>query len=277
MKGAKIIMGVVNADGLTEAEFLARYKPSDYERPSVTSDLLIFGMTHKLDGLKVLLIKRKDHPYINHWALAGGFVGIDESCYQAANRELEEETGLRNIYLEQLYTMSNPSRDPRMRVISVAYMALIPVVDVKAGDDAKEALWFDVKLSDKFLTFINNDNNIIIKYKLQQKTFKNGIVKVKGNVPISDSEEKLAFDHAEVVLTGLERLRGKLEYSDIAFNLVPEEFTLSDLQRVYEIILDTKLYKSNFKAKLAGKIEPLNKSAKSITGNKKAELYKYRG
>ena len=115
-----------NENGLTEKEFLEQYKPGDYERPSVTVDMLVLGMSEKLDGLKVLLIQRKDHPFIDCWALPGGFVNMDESTYQAACRELEEETGLKNVYMEQLYTMSNPDRDPRMRVIDVSYIALIP-------------------------------------------------------------------------------------------------------------------------------------------------------
>lgn len=281
-----------NANGLTEKEFLEQYKPSDYERPSVTVDMLVLGMNKELDSLKVLLIKRKDHPYIGCWALAGGFVNIDESAYQAACRELEEETGLQNIYLEQIYTMSQPDRDPRMRVIDIAYMALIPVVEAHAGDDAEDAIWFDVTFSDTELSFWNKEKDIKIRYSLEKKEFSNGSIKLIGYNPVLNNEtfiedqvqgipvlrtEKLAFDHAEIILEGLLRLRNKIEYSDIAFNLVPEEFTLPDLKRVYEIILGRELYKTNFKGKMVGKIEPLNKRGKSIVGNKSTDLYKYRG
>lgn len=282
-------MEKVNQNGLTEEEFLRQYKPSDYERPSVTVDMLILGMNEKLDGLKILLIQRKDHPFISCWALAGGFVNINESAYQAACRELEEETGLKNIYLEQLYTMSQPNRDPRMRVIDIAYMALIPVVEAHAGDDTENALWFDVYFNEDELSFYNEEKNIRIKYKLKKKVFKNGVVKTAGYVPVLDNDtyivngipvvkdDALAFDHAEIILEGLLRLRNKIEYSDIAFNLVPKEFTLPDLQRVYEIILGKELYKTNFKGKMVGKIEPLKKYKKSIIGGRQSRLYKYTG
>jgi ADP-ribose pyrophosphatase YjhB (NUDIX family) len=258
-----------NADGLTEKEFLANYRPGDYDRPSVTVDMLIFGMDKSLDNLKVLLIQRKNHPFIECFALAGGFVEINESADDAACRELLEETGLKNVYMEQLYTMSEPDRDPRMRVIDIAYVALMPVAEVTAGDDAKEALWFDVKLTQKELVFYNEEHNITMKYSLKKETSKNGVVKLVKYVPVLESEDALAFDHAEIVLKGLLRLRNKIEDSDIAFNLVPSKFKLSDLQKVYEAILGRKLKKADFNEKIAGKV-------KSI-GEKNPELYKYTG
>jgi 8-oxo-dGTP diphosphatase len=266
-----------NKDGLTEKEFLAQYNPGHYERPSVTVDMLLFGMSSDLKGLKLLLIKRNNHPYIGCYALPGGFVGIKESAYTAACRELEEETGLKDIYMEQLYTMSQPDRDPRMRVIDIAYMTLIPVDTMKpqAGDDASEALWFDITFDNKLLTFSNSEKNINIAYSLKEKIFNNGRLKVKNYIPELISEEALAFDHAQIVLEGLMRLRNKTEYSDIVFNLMPQEFTLPDLQRVYEIILGRKLYKTNFKRNVDNKIKSLNRKGVSITGNKASELYEY--
>lgn len=273
-------MEKVNKDGLTEKEFLAQYNPKDYERPSVTVDMMILGMSEELDSLKLLLIQRKNHPYIDTWALAGGFVEIDESAYTAACRELEEETGLTNVYLEQLYTMSQPRRDPRMRVIAIAYMALFPLAQqtrLKPGDDAKDALWFDVKLTDKMLSLTNTEKNIQIEYSLMNKTFKNGVVKIDNYVPSLVSEQALAFDHVEIVLEGLMRLRNKVTYSDLAFNLVPRKFTLPDLQKVYETILGKKLYKTNFRESIIKKVTPLDEKGVSITGKKKSLLYKYRG
>lgn len=278
-----------NENGLTEEEFLAQYNPKDYARPSVTVDMIIFGMSKTLDNLRILLIKRRDHPFMGKWALAGGFVNEDESAYEAACRELEEETGLKNVYLEQLYTMSKPDRDPRMRVISIDYLALIQECNVVAGDDASEALWFDVSLTENRMVLHNEEHGIRIEYRLKKKVFHNGVVKTVGYVPILDNsdivvnkvpvpnEESLAFDHAESILEGLLRIRNKIEYSDIAFNLVPREFTLPDLQRVYENILGRELYKTNFKAKLVGKIEQLNKKGASIVGNKSSMLYRYVG
>lgn len=272
---------IVNVDGLTLKEFLAQYKPSDYERPSVTVDMMILCMSKHLENMKVLLIQRKDHPYINQWALAGGFVDIKESTYEAACRELKEETGLDNIYLEQLYTMSQPNRDPRMRVIDVAYIALVNGIEqnVKAGDDAKDALWFDiVKFSDTQLLLHNKENDITIKYKLEKKAFKNGVVTVDGFVPISNSDEKLAFDHAEIILEGLMRLRNKIMYSDVAFNLLPSVFTMVDLMKVYEVVSGKEISRTNFKSKIMPKLNELDyKVTSMVTGGKFSQAYKYRG
>ena len=134
-----------NNPAQTEAEFLREYDPSRYDKPSVTVDLLVMGVDQSYDHLKILLIKRREHPYQDCWALPGGFIRMDESGYQAAGRELEEETGLTGIYLEQIYTFTQPKRDPRMRVIDIAYLALIPVVPAKAGEEASDARWFNVR------------------------------------------------------------------------------------------------------------------------------------
>lgn len=264
-------------NGLTEEEFLKNYKPGDYDRPSVTVDMMLLGLNKDYTSLKVLLIQRGGHPYMNCWALPGGFVNMDESAYQAANRELEEETGLKDVYLEQLYTMSQPNRDPRMRVIDIAYMALTKVTSVKAGDDAKKAVWCDVRLSDNALTISNEDCGILIQYHLKKKKFTNGVLTTVNYVPELVSNDALAFDHAEIILEGLTRLRNKVSYTDVAFNLVDREFTLSDLQRVYELILGKDLYKKTFRDKIAEKIEAVGEKGKSVVGNKNSELFKYRG
>lgn len=270
-----------NADGLTEKEFLEQYCPGDYDRPSVSVDMMILAMDNSLGSLRTLLVQRRNHPYIDCWALPGGFVGIDESAYEAACRELEEETGLKDIYLEQIYTMSQPDRDPRMRVIDIAYMALVPLKNVesmvRAGDDAKDALWFDIRMTEKNLIFSNEERGIHIEYSLKKKVFKNGVIKVKNYVPEAVGEEKLAFDHAQIILEGLMRLRNKAEYSDVVFNLMAKEFTLPDLQRVYEIILGKKLYKANFRDKIVDKVMLLDKKGISITGRKSSALYRYNG
>lgn len=265
-----------NSLGLTEEEFLQQYNPGDYERPSVTVDMLIFSMDKNLNTLKVLLIQRKDHPFIDCWALPGGFINIKESAYEAACRELKEETGLTNVYLEQLYTMSQPNRDPRMRVIDIAYIALIQNREVIAGDDAKEALWFDITFTDTDLILENKEKNIILKYQLEEKVFRNGKIEIKNLIPISSSEEKLAFDHADILLEGLMRIRNKVLYSDVAFNLLPDMFTLPDLQRVYEIILGKKLYKTNFKEMIKDKIIEVSEKRPSISGKKSSTTYIYR-
>ena len=265
-----------NSRGQTEEEFLREYDPDRYEKPSVTVDLLVMGIDRSYDNLKILLIKRREHPFIDCWALPGGFIGMQESGYQAAGRELEEETGLRGIYLEQIYTFTQPKRDPRMRVIDIAYLALIPVVPVKAGDDAKEAAWFNVRFDRDSLRIFSEDESVVMDYALSQKVFRNGAVKYTNYVPACRSEERLAFDHVEVLLEGLLNLRRKLEYTDMAFNLVPETFTLPDLQRVYELILGKGVYKANFRDKIYEKVEETGEKGKSITGNKMSQLYRYR-
>lgn len=271
-------MKKVNADGLTEEEFLARYQPGNYKRPSVTVDMMVLRMMQKLEGMEILLIQRKNHPYIDTWALPGGFVDIDESAYHAAARELHEETGLQDVYLEQLYTMSQPDRDPRMRVIDIAYIALLPydkAGEAKAGDDAKEALWFQITYENHKIKLQNKERNISIEYALIEKEFPNGVLKIKNYIPEQISEEALAFDHAQIILEGLMRLRNKVSYTDVAFNLVPREFTLPDLQKVYEVILGEELYKTNFRSKVKNKVVSLGKSGKPLSGNRKAALYQY--
>lgn len=260
----------VNADGF-------RQQQNDCERPCVTVDILVLGMSRLLDNLKLLLIQRNHHPYADCWALPGGFVNLNESAYTAACRELTKKTGLENIYLEQIYTFTQPDRDPRMRVIDIAYMALMPAADVKSCNDAKDAVWFDVNFTDDRLLIENAERGIQMIYSLERKSFCNGVVRYENYVPCLKSEEALAFDHAEIILEGLLRLRNKVEYTDIAFNLVPEEFALSDLQKVYEVILGKEIYKANFRTKIADKVESLNKKGRSVIGNKSSLLYRYKG
>lgn len=268
-----------NEQGLTEQEFLDQYNPKDYERPSVTVDTVLIGMDKRLNGLKVLLIKRKNHPFIDTWAFPGGFVDIAESAYDAANRELNEETGLKNIYMEQLYTMTRPNRDPRMRVIDIAYMGLFNMESVEdkleAGDDAKEAVWFNLSFNEKEISLINDDRNIEIKYKLHRKAFRNGVVSVYDYTAELVSNEKLAFDHIDILITAINRLKSKVLYSDAAFNFVEKEFTLPDIQRVYEIILGRELYKTSFRNMINGKVKETGNKKKSITCNKTTKTYRY--
>lgn len=281
-----------NADGLTEKEFLEQYHSGNYEKPSVTVDIMVLRMNKNLSKLQILLIQRKDHPCIEQWALPGGFINMDESAYEAACRELKEETNLSKIYLEQLYTMSNPKRDPRMRIIDIAYMALLPYEDtsiVKAGDDAKDAMWFDICFDDdrtlngqtSNLYLHNAEKNIKIEYQLQQKVFTNGRLKIHNWEPCWNktvmNNSELAFDHVNIILEGLSRLRNKVLYTDVVFNLVPEEFTLVDLQKVYEEILCKDLYRKNFREKIKEKVVSVDgKKTKPITGTREAQVYKYK-
>ena len=266
-----------NRDGLTEKEFLAQYRPGDYERPSVTADILIFSPSADLESLKILLIKRGNHPYMNCWALPGGFVGITESAFTAACRELKEETGLTGVYMEQLYTFTKPERDPRMRVIDIAYMALINEADVYAGDDAADAAWFTFSFEEDRMVLENRDRHVRIEYSLKPKSFTNGIITYENYIPAAESGAELAFDHAEIIMEGYLRLRNKVEYTDIAFNLVPEEFALPDIQRIYELILGKEVYKKSFRDKMEAVTVDTGKKGKSVTGGKLSKLFRYEG
>jgi 8-oxo-dGTP diphosphatase len=190
----------------------------EYPRPALTVDVVIF--TLREGALHVLLVQRGGAPFAGMWALPGGFVNMEESLEEAASRELEEETGLNEAYLEQLYTYGEPQRDPRGRVVSVAYYALIPAdapIRAEGGSDARQARWQAV-----------------------------------------DQLPELAFDHAGIITYALRRLRYKLEYTAAGFQLLPELFTLTEIQRTYEMILGETLDKRNFRRRIleAGIIEP---------------------
>ncbi len=265
-----------NKDGLTEKEFLAAYKPKDYTRPSVTADILVFAVNDELDKLKILLIKRKNHPYINCRALPGGFVNINESCESAAQRELKEETGIEDIYLEQLCTVSEPERDPRMRIISVAYMALINQNKVTpiGGDDAEDAKWFEISREgeDKIILTCGEES---LSYNYKRVTVKNGIV--EQTTEIVTESKGLAFDHGSLIHSGLLRLRNKAEYTPVLFGLMEEEFTLPDLQKLYETVLGKKLYKANFRKSIQGYVVSTGKKRASNGLGRMPELYRYKG
>lgn len=256
-------MNIRNKNGLTEKEFLEKYRPGNYERPSNTVDMLLFTVDDEpVEGkdpkkvLKLLLIKRGDHPYMGCWAIPGGFVNIDEALSEACYRELKEETNVENVYFEQLRTFGDKvNRDPRMRVISVAYMALADKLNIKpkAGDDAAEARWFtlrkdfisaDLSVNNRVdaydISLISDDGDVKIGYRVREKYVKNGIVPIKepSYEPLDWSEDELAFDHIEIVDCALERLKNKIEYTPLAFNLLPRYFTLREVQKVYEAILN---------------------------------------
>ncbi len=180
-----------------------------YPRPAVTTDSVIFGFGE--GELKVLLIERGIEPFKGRWAFPGGFMEMDEDADTCARRELKEETGLEEVYMEQLYTFSAVDRDPRSRVVSIAYYALVKLSDyvLKAGDDASKAKWFPL-----------------------------------SEIPI------LAFDHQKILQMAVKRLKGKIRYQPIGFELLPEKFTIPDLQRLYESALQTVLDRRNFRKKI---------------------------
>ena len=178
-----------------------------YPHPAVTTDCVIFGF----DGIciKVLLIERGREPFKGHWAFPGGFLEMNETAEEGARRELEEETGLKNAVIEQFYTFTDVHRDPRERVITIAHFALVKLTEVKNGDDAATARWFNL-----------------------------------------DEIPPLAFDHDQILHLAIHRLREQVHFKPIGFELLPEIFTMSELQNLYEAILGVKFDHRNFSNKM---------------------------
>jgi ADP-ribose pyrophosphatase YjhB (NUDIX family) len=270
---------ISRGDNMTEKEFLETYDNTKYEKPSVTTDVLLFTIVEEENEdikkvskkkLKLLLIKRKGHPFKDAWAIPGGFVSIDESLEAAAHRELKEETNLgEDVYLEQLYTYGDVYRDPRMRVISVVYMALTANLDVnqtKAGDDAKEAKWFEVST-------IKEGNEVCLQLQYEDIVISYRYDKQSHTMKVC-SKDTLAFDHYEIIRNALSRLKNKVEYTDIVFSLLPNKFTLMELQQVYEILLQTKVTKQNFRKKMISKVIKLDE-VQEKTGFRPAHYFAY--
>lgn len=180
-----------------------------YERPALTVDCVVFG--YEEGELKILLIQRDIEPYKNVWALPGGFVRINETLDEAALRELKEETSVENLYLEQLYSFGALDRDPRERVVTISYYALVKISEHKAkgGTDAADAQWFPI-------------------HKLP----------------------KLGFDHKEIIEVAFKRLQAKVRYEPIGFELLPKKFLFSAIEQLYETILQRKIDRRNFRKKM---------------------------
>lgn len=207
----------------------------EFPRAALTVDCVVFGLDE--DGLQILLVQRELPPFRGRWALPGGFVRVDETLEEAARRELEEETGLSKVFLEQLFTFGALGRDPRERVVSVAWYALVKLSDhrVRAATDARAAAWF--RLADK---------------------------------------PELAFDHDAILQVALERLKGKVRYRPIGFELLPPRFTLTQLQRLYEVVLERPLDKRNFRKKILGMglLEDTRETEQNVA-HRAARLYRF--
>ncbi len=268
----------------TEEEFLKNYNPNEFERLSMTTDILLVSVSsRKQDNyrktskkmMSILLAKRNDYPYKDMWCLPGGFVNPkEETLEECAKRVLKKETNLSNIYLEQLYTFDDINRDPRMRVVSTSYIALVDKnrLDQKISDNAS---WFDIIFYDEdedsiSVTLDNGSVNfsIEISKKLRERTTdRYKFEEVKNDY--------LAFDHSIVIVSGIERLRNKINYTDIVFNMMPEYFTLGDLQQVYEVILNKKLLDPAFRRIIVDKVEKTDK-VQTGEGHRPSALFKYR-
>jgi 8-oxo-dGTP diphosphatase len=234
---------------MTEQEYLDGYNPGDFERPAVTVDLVL--MTVAEGSLQVLLMRRSEHPGRDKWALPGSFVRLDEDLDRAASRVLRDKAGLERSYLEQLYTFGAVDRDPRMRIITVAYFALLPLSQFEQTLSAHPEL------------------------TLGQ------IVQAEGAPPrvrIAGRSITLAFDHSDIVRVAAERLRAKLDWSDVAYALLPPEFTLRELQEVHETILGRSVNKPAFRKRMLvkGHLNPTGRR-EAAGAFRPAELYRYIG
>lgn len=267
----------------SEEEFLANYNSDEFEKLSITTDILILSVSNeeknnyrKTDKKKmsILLVKRSNYPFKDKWCLPGGFVGIDEDLDEAPKRILKQETNIKDIYLEQLYTFGSVNRDPRMRIVSTAYMALIDKSRLENKISDKSS-WFDIisieennNIVEIVLANETESINFVIKKVLREKTTDRYSFEIVEN-------SKVAFDHPLVILSGVERLRNKLEYTDIVFNMMPELFTLGELQKVYEVILDKKLLDPAFRRIIANKVEKTSKM-KTGEGHRPSYLFRYK-
>jgi len=253
-------MAIINNTYIPTSEdervFLENYDPNKYEKPSVTTDITVFTISED-NELSVLLIKRGGYPYKDKWAIPGGFVKIDESVDESARRELKEETNLDNFAIEQFGTFGEVDRDPRMRVISVAYMAFVPknALSIKAGDDASDAKLFKIHID------------------------LDGINFVSGNLTIKESD--LAFDHADIIRTAIKRLRNRIDYTEDAFKLLknPKSFTIYELKKIYETVKGQKEDSANFRRTFYRKYLKTNivEETGEITensGHRDAKLYR---
>ncbi len=266
----------------SEKEFLSKYRIDEYERPSVTADIVALRIrstqsdNYRLNSenkLTILLIKRGEHPYKDCWALPGGFLIPGETIEDCALRETKEETNVQPVSIMPIGVFSKPGRDPRGWIISNAYVSIISEdsVNQKGQDDAKDAQWFDVKFEQNE----NGEYNLCLNYEdnelkalLTEKEERFGITTFNVNY-----NEGFAFDHAEIIATALSMLRNDAKNIEIIFDFLPEKFTLSALQRVQETIMNISILPANFRRKISGFVTETDEYTIGL-GHRPAKLYK---
>lgn len=282
----------------TEQEFLKNYDVTEYDRPSLCVDNILFTIRENsnknyrklpTNSLQILLTYRDNYPYKDCWSLPGTFINTNESLDNAAIRCLKEKANISNVYLEQLYTFGEVDRDPRTRVISCTYMSLVDSsnLKIKPGKNVSKLDFFTVstnisnyKVTDTKsgnvttytteLILKNSDSTISAKVQTKKE-----LIGTKSIVSYKIlKSENIAFDHAKNIIYALDRLKNKVEYTDIAFSLMSEYFTLTNLQKCYEILLDKPLLPANFRRKIAHMVIETNKVT-SGAGHRPSKLYTF--
>ena len=268
----------------SEKEFLENYDVTKFDRLSMTSDILLVSVSNQdstnyrktsKKKVSILLVKRNDFQFKDKWCLPGGFLNPkNETLDECAKNVLKRETNLSNIYLEQLYTFDDIKRDPRTRVVSTSYVALVDKNKL-TNKLNKNASWFDITEIEEINNIVKvtlHNSQEIINFSIRKRL----IEKTTDQYSFSIIENNhIAFDHPKIILAGIERIRNKINYTDIVFNMMPEYFTLGELQDVYEVILGKKLLTPAFRRIIANKVE---KTDKMLTGkgHRPSALFKYR-
>ena len=267
----------------SEEEFLNSYNPDKFDRLSMTADILVISVSNKEKTntrgndnkvMIILIVKREGYPFKDRYCLPGGFLNPkDETLEECAKRVLKSETNLEDIYLEQLYTFDSINRDPRMRVVSTSFVSLIDKNKLTNMIN-QNASWFDIESiteKDNIVSIKLNNGTCSFELKIKQELRD----KTTDRYKYTGLDNKLiAFDHDIVILTGLNRIRNKLSYTDIVFNMMPEYFTLKELQQVYEIILGKKLLDPAFRRMIMDKVVKTDLMESGI-GHRPSALYKY--
>lgn len=268
----------------SDKEFLENYDVTKFDRLSMTSDILLVSVSNQdsinyrktsKKMISILLVKRNDFPFKEKWCLPGGFLNPKtETLDECAKNVLKRETNLSNIYLEQLYTFDDIKRDPRTRVVSTSYVALVDKNKL-TNKLNKDASWFDIteiEEIDNIVKVTLYNGKEIIKFSIKKRLLE----KTTDQYSFSVIENNcIAFDHPKIILAGIERIRNKINYTDIVFNMMPEYFTLGELQDVYEVILGKKLLAPAFRRIITSKVERTDKMLTG-KGHRPSVLFKYK-
>lgn len=275
-------MEEVNEAGETLAGFLKNYDETKYRRPSNTVDMILLTVNEK--KLKILLVKRRNHPFIHDWAMPGGFINFDEDMETAVSRELAEETNITShAYFRQLYTFGSVDRDPRTRVITTVYLSMTPesnIKNTKAADDAADTAWFtiskntishDEKGRKSLLVLDNREKDVHMEYEIEDIA-KGNWIETKSSIT-ANSNAKLAADHVKAVNMAMDQMQHRVASTGILFNLLPHECTLREIQDAYEAVIGHKVDTANFRRDIRRMLKPTGKKKK--TGGKDAALYTF--